>query len=284
MTEIACGVPIITRERALRQFLGSVPDYVSTVYVADNGADQDRALYNEDWPFKLDVLHLSYDCGIGHCRHRIVQECAEPYLWMGDCDMAFSRDDDLRLLQDVLEANPDLGGVAGWLIEDNIVRSGARNLRVEAGRAIKTVDEEPEMERGPVPFSRFDFIPQAALFRREVFDDYAYDPAVGNSEHFDFFMAHRQTQWEFASTPAVSIIHDRDINEEYRNSERGGDHVDLEVIEQKWGVSDIVPGDPVDWGYLRDQSIAEQAFGVFRRVAPAKIWIPTKRGLEVVIQ
>jgi hypothetical protein len=56
--EIAIGVPIYTRERALELFLDSVPATVATAYVADNGPadDRDRDAYAREWPFDLQVL------------------------------------------------------------------------------------------------------------------------------------------------------------------------------------------------------------------------------------
>jgi hypothetical protein len=282
-SDIAVGVPMYIRERALTNLLDSVPEYVSTVYVADNGPDQDRDCYAREWPFDVDVLHLPVDCGIGQCRAAITDALEERYLWLGDCDMEFVREDDPRILRSVLERNPDLGGVAGWLVEDDVVRAGARDLAVHGDTVVKTA-AEPDVECGPVPFSRWEFIPQCALFRSECFDAYDYDPDMADSEHVDFFYGHKQSDWEFASTPAVMTKHNRNINKAYRNSERGTDHASLELLHEKWGFSNIAPGTRPDWGFVRGRSLPEQAFDVFRRAAPPRVWIPTKRTLEGVLK
>ena len=282
---IAVGVPMFRREQALSLLLESVPEYVETVYIADNGRDSDRSIYGEEWRFDLDVLDLEFDVGIGACRAAIVDACTEPYLWMGDNDMEFVRPNDLRLMQQTLERYDDLGAIAGWLIEGDTVRAGARNLVEHGSTAIKSVDETPELERSVLPFARFDFIPQAALFRTAVFDTYEYDPDVGSTEHFDFFYAHKQAgEWDFASTPAVMVRHNRDIDRDYRESRRGSDHADMAVTAEKWGIDEVVPGSYADWGKVRDRPPAEEAFEVFRRATPTSVWLPTRRVLKRVVE
>jgi len=281
--DIAAGVPMYSREEALETFLRSVPDYVATVYVADNGPDQERSVYEREWAFQLEVLHLPHDCGIGRCRYEIVEACTEAYLWVGDSDMEFVWSGDLRRMRRVLKNNPDLGGIAGWLIEERAIRSGARNLKEYKNALIKAVDETPDVEQGELPFARFEFIPQCALFRTEVFDSYTYDPDVRSTEHADFFLGHKDTEWEFASTPAVVTYHHRNIDPEYRNSTRGGDHTDMNILQEKWGVHSVIPASRVDWAEREDRSLAERAFDVFRDATPPSVWIPVRQLAQKVI-
>jgi len=279
--DIAVGVPMFSREQALQNCLDSLPSYIETAYVADNGAEIERGVYQREYPFSVEVLDLPYDCGIGKCRHEIAEACEEDYLWVGDNDMEITRENDLQILKCILENNPDLGGVSGWLIEDNTVRAGARNLRKHGSTAIKDVSDIPEME-GEIPFCRFDFIPQAGLFKSAVFDDYNYDPDVEATEHLDFFVAHQQTQWEFASTPAVVVKHNKWINESYRESERGGNHADMDITADKWGIETVVPGNRADWGYVRNRTIPQQAFDVFKRITPTPVWLRVRQSLRAV--
>jgi hypothetical protein len=281
MTDLAIGVPMFTREQALHQLLASVPGYVSTVYIADNGEDTDRDCYAESYPFDVHVLRLPYDCGIAQCRRAITDVCSETYLWVGDNDMAFTADQDLQILKAILDEHPDLGGVSGWLLEGNTVRAGARNLQRYGETVIKEAVDAPAIEHSPYPFARFDFIPQAGLFRTACFDDYNYDPALHNTEHLDFFVGHQQTDWEFASTPAVLIRHNRAIDQAYRDA-RGTDHADFARTAEKWGITDTAPGCRPDWGHLRDRTVPQQAFDVVKRVTPPRVWMPIKRGAKRV--
>lgn len=279
---IAAGVPVFTRTDALQLFLESVPEYVETVYVADNGAGHDRAPYERVWPFELEVLKLPHDCGIGKCRAAITDACSEPYLWVGDCDMEITRSDDLKLLRRVLEANPRLGGISGWLIEGRAIRSGARNLVVHGETAVKEA-AALTVESGAVPFTRTDFIPQAGLFRTEIYDDYCYDPDVRSSEHFDFFYAHKQLdEWDFASTPAVTTVHNRNIDREYRRSDRGGNHVDIGILADKWGIKRIEAGAKPDWAKVSNPGFKSDAFNLVKQTTPPKVWLPIKRVFEGV--
>lgn len=287
--DIACGVPVYTRSEALTQFFKSVPPYVEAVYVAENGPAESReeraGLYSREWPFDVRVLELNHDVGIGRCREAICEALTEPFLWMGDCDMRFVAPGDLRRLRGVLKRNPDLGGVSGWLLEGGSVRAGARQLVEHGGRLIKAVEEPPEIEGGVTPFARFDFIPQAGLFRADVYDTYGYDRQIRNSEHVDFFYGHAQRgEWEFASTPAVLIRHNRWINEEYRQSRRGGDHVDEALLAEKHGIKATAPGSNTDWAGYRDRSVKERFFEAFRAASPPSVWMPTRRFLRRVVE
>lgn len=286
---IACGVPVYTRTAAVEQFLESVPPYVQTVYIAENGpapSREERAgLYGgREWPFDLQVLDLGHDVGIGQCRAAICEALSEPYLWMGDCDMVFVDASDLRRLRGLLERNPGLGGVSGWLIEGETVRAGARQLVEHGGRLIQAVEEPTEIEGEAMPFARFDFVPQAGLFRAEAYDTYSYDPRIRNSEHVDFFYGHAQRgEWAFASTPAVIIQHNRWINDEYRESVHDGDHVDEALLAEKHGIKSIAPGSNIDWAGYRNRSVKERLFEAFRAATPPRVWMPTRRILQRVV-
>lgn len=284
MSGIALGVPVFCRTDALRRLLKSTPEYVSSVYIADNGELDERGdLYSTDWPFELEVIDVPYDAGIGPCRHAIGEAVSESYLWVGDNDMEFLRRGDLSRLRDILEANPSLGGVSGWLNEDDTVRSGARNLFEHNGTVFKTVRGTPTVEVNPLPFARFDMIPQCGLFRTEIFDDYAYDPDIFNSEHLDFFYGHKQLgKWDFASTPAVVIKHNRNIDPEYRESKRGSNRIDFELMQEKWGFDDVQIGQRPDWMSTRERSALEQGFDVFRRATPPRVWIPVRNAVRRV--
>jgi len=275
-------VPMFSRAGALRQLLESVPNYVSTVYVAENGPppDRDRPLYREAWPFELDVLDLDHDVGIGACRAALTDAVTEPFLWMGDNDMEFCRDGDLARLLEILLAHNDLGGVSGWLIEGDVVRSGARDLR-RVGDTIIKDGSDPDVAASPLPHARFDFIPHAALFRREIFDTYDYDGDLWNSEHMDLFLGQREAgDWAFASTPAVQVMHNKWIDQEYRD--RRGARDDADRIENKWGVRRKVPDTTSEWVHLRERSTAERVFDAFRAATPPGVWLPVRRACKTV--
>jgi hypothetical protein len=282
--EIAVGTPMFCREQGLTELLASLPASVANVYVADNGdVDDHTEVYERVWPFDLRVLDVEYDAGIGACRAAIADAVTEPYLFMCDNDMALTRRDDLRVLREILRRHDDLGGVAGWLREGDVLRSGARNLTRAGGTIIKDARGDVAIQEFPYPHARFEFIPQCVLFRTEIFETYSYDPQAGSSEHVDFFLGHKRAgEWAFASTPSVVVNHNRWIDEDYRTSTRGGDHVEMRYVEHKWGVENIVPGTRADWAEIDGRSVGQQAFDVFRRATPPRLWLPVRNGLKRV--
>jgi len=283
LNDIAVAVPVLSRSEALAQFLESVPAGVSRVVIADNGMPGAHThVYTRDWHVDIDVLDLDHDIGIGACRAALVEAVTEPYLWMGDCDMQFvDGRRDLARLREILDSDPQLGGVSGWLVEGGTVRSAAKDLRAVNKTLIKTA-ANPEMCRDPYPHARFEFVPQAGLFRRAVFDTYGYDDDLRTHEHMDLFFGHREAgEWAFASTPVVQVMHNKWIDQDYRET-RGQHDVDRDVLAEKWGVRRTVPGAASDWAQVRERSTAERAFDVFRQATPARIWLPVRRAFETV--
>ena len=282
LNDIAVAVPVYTRSEALAQFIESVPGEVSRVVIADNGMPGAHThVYARDWQVDIDVLDLGFDVGIGACRAALVEAVDEPYLWMGDCDMQFTRSDDLARLREILDSDAQLGGVSGWLVEGDTVRSGARDLTIVGSTLVKT-GAEPAVEPDPYPHARFDFVPQAGLFRRAAFETAGYDADLRTHEHMDFFLAqHEAGEWSFASTPVVQMLHNRWIDADYRR-ERGQHDRDRDVLADKWDIRRTVPGAASDWAQLRDRSTAERAFDVFRSATSPRVWLPVRRAFETV--
>lgn len=285
--DTAVGVPVYSRTAALKQFLASLPSYVTTAYIADNGPaesylERERGLYARNWPFEIEVRRLEHDVGIGPCRAAIAEAVTEPYLWVGDSDMELLCHDDLWQLRRILEADSSLGAVSAWLREGDTIRSGARDLIERDGTVFKTVPEQPDLTGKPLPYATFDMIPQAGLWRTAMFDDVSWDADVFNSEHIDFALAAKDTEWELASTPAVVVTHHRDIDEEYRESKRGSNRVDLDILAAKHGVEAVHVGQRPDWVTTRDRGAGERAFDVFREVAPPALWTPIRRVVKGV--
>jgi|APHM01.1.fsa_nt_gi hypothetical protein len=256
------------------------PAGVARVLVADNGRPgEHRTVYHCDWPFELDVLDLGHDIGIGACRAALTDAVTEPYLWMGDCDMEFpSGRADLARLREVLDSDPELGGVAGWLLEDGTVRAGARDLDTVGVTAVKTA-ATADVDPDPHPHARFDFVPHGGLFRTDIYDTYDYDPEIVSREHLDFFIGHAEAgEWAFASTPSVQVLHHNHVDDEYRR-QRGGGQTDAQRLADKWGVRSTVPGAPSDWVPAADRTTGERLFGLFRRATPPGVWVRVRHAL-----
>lgn len=240
MTSVALGTVVFKRVEKLEHLLSSVGPPIEKVYVADNGeiTRDKKRLYDRDFPFELEVLDLEYDSGLGHGRNEITKRLTEDYLLVVDSDMAVPSN--VGLLADQLDAKPELGGVCGLLIEEGNVSGICCDLYEEGNVVVKDIRDEKHFEFvADSPFVEFDFIVNAAMFRRECLEDYSWDPTYKiGKEHLDFYVAHKkQTDWTFGICPTVVFPHYPGGDVEYTSERR-----DIEKLAnskryflEKWG-------------------------------------------------
>lgn len=243
MTELAMGTKVFKRTEKLRRLLDSVPPAdVSTVYVADDGNRQDRDhLYARDYPFNLEVLEMEYNAGVSRGRNRVVEEADEEVILLVDSDHTVPAD--VGTLAAQLKAQPDVGGIAGSLIEPDIARlyQPACDLAEHDGGLIKSSRlkrKEVEYIAGH-PFVPFDFIPNAGIFRRACLKAYSWDSEfVNHKEHIDFFVGHwKQTDWQFGVCPTVFFEHYPGGDDAYVNHRFDEDafREQGQYFHEKWG-------------------------------------------------
>lgn len=242
MSDVALGTKVFKRSGKLRQLLKSVPeDAISQVYVADDGETSDRAdIYNRSWPFRLNVFNLDYDAGIGAGRSKIVNNLEEDYLLLVDSDHTIPGN--VTTLRRQLEQLPDVGGIAGSIIEPKhgrIWQSG-KNLYEKNGGLIRDASGNREIESiAGFYFIRFDFIPNAALFRKQCLEDYCWDPnIVLGSDHIDFYVGHwKTTDWDFGVSPSVHFGHYPGGDDGYESTRYNNKKIreNREYFLEKWG-------------------------------------------------
>jgi hypothetical protein len=68
--DIAVGLPVYSRTDALRQFLDSVPAYVTTAYIADNAPDASKAKQLA----RRNDRGVTVNAKAGYTRHHISSE------------------------------------------------------------------------------------------------------------------------------------------------------------------------------------------------------------------
>jgi len=212
MSQIAVGVTVFKRINKLEALLSSIDaDFAPVVYVSDDGewSKRKEEVYSRSYPFDLKVFDLEYDAGLGAGRNKIVQEMTEDYLLLMDSDMQMP--ENVGLLLEQLEADPDLGGVCGLFAEENrIFTSGCTDIFLEDDVCKLDIREPKRIEWvANYPFVQFDMIANAALFRRECLDEYSWDPNyVIGREHADFYIGQKQrTNWKFGLSPSVLFPH-----------------------------------------------------------------------------
>jgi len=244
MTEVALGVPVFKRTERLESLLESVPEYINTVYIADDGNISDRRhVYNKNFDFYLKVLELEYDSGLGKKRAEIVNALEEPYLLVVDSDHIIPQN--ASILRDQLESNQDLGGISGVLNEYGSLRAGAHNLYEESGYLKRDIRGTPDqIDTSIYPLYKFDFIPNVAVFRSECLQDYYWDPEyVIGKDHVDFYVGHlRNSGWKFAVNPCVVFDHYPGGSENYLQNRQQTEkhHKSEQYFLDKWGYNGII--------------------------------------------
>lgn len=244
MPEIALGTAVFKRTEKLEKLLESLPSFIDTVYVADDGHTEERQhLYDREYEFSLELLDLNYDAGLGTKRRRITEASDEPFLFIVDSDHQVPANADILVEQ--LREMPSLGGICGVFGEYGAIRAGSHNLYEEGNYLVRDIRESatPITAAGQTLYT-FDSIPNAAVFRTECLEDYTWDSEyVIGGEHVDFYVGHlRQTEWKFAINPRVIFEHEPGGSDDYilHRSSDTRLAASEEYFLEKWGYDGIV--------------------------------------------
>ena len=247
--EITIGTKVFGRDTKLVQLLQSIPEseHIARVIVADDGRGDPVEIDEGQVPadVQIDVIDLPFDAGLGTGRERILERLDAEYLLLVDADMEIPAN--VEQLRDVLEADDLLGGVGGLLREDGETIGLCHDLReTEDGRILlRDAPEDRTAEMiAETPVFRWDFIPNAALFRRACLEDYSWDEEyVIAREHLDFYVGHwKQTDWQFGVTPDVEFPHHPGGSDSYlahrHNMEKKARS--REYFREKWGYEAVI--------------------------------------------
>lgn len=249
MTDLAVGVPMFKRVERLSDLLNSVAKTkISSVYVADNGkmTAEKEELYNDEYPFNLTIFDIEYDSGLGNCRDTLVSKTNEDFLFFVDSDMRIPSNYDVLVEQ--LKSRPSLGGVGGIILDENQgrIRSTAGDLRIEDDIVHKVNGQPTSFEYvAGSPLAEFEYIQNAAVFRRECLDDYSWDDSylIGR-EHLDFFLGHKlNTEWDFAVSPQVIFPHNPGGSDDYSGHRKSNERLEKskKYFQNKWDVDGYSP-------------------------------------------
>lgn len=253
MRDIAVGATVFQREEKVANLLNSIDtdSPIKTVYLGDNGeiTERKKQIYNREYHFKLKVLDLEYDSGLGHSRKKIVEESEEPYLLIVDSDIQIPHN--ILQLYTILQQREGLGGVGGILIERDHIRSDCCDLYENDPILLKHIQGSKEVKQiAGAPLVEFDQIQNVAMYRRECLEDYCWDSAYTIGwEHEDFFIGHKKkTDWSFGVCPEVMFRHYPGGNENYTSKRRNKERLKeaKKHFLEKWGYKQVFNGQ-VNW-------------------------------------
>lgn len=253
MSELILGVKMFSRVAKLENLLTSAEAHpVTKTIVADGGrpSKEKTRVYNRDWDFDLEVLNLEYDVGLGAGRQAVVEALPAnaSYLMIMDPDQIIPSN--IMYLVELLETDASLGGVSGLLFEPDSARisdetwefhetDSGDTLVVEADpKAIETV--------GNRLFFPADIIPNASVLRKEVVEEYCWDPRFKIAKaHMDFYVGQwKNTDWEFGVCPEVLVKHYPGGDDSYMQQRRSREKIQNAINNflDKWDYVRIEEG------------------------------------------
>jgi hypothetical protein len=120
----------------------------------------------------------------------------------------------LPTLIDVLESNTEVAGACGFLRQQRQNHSWYwwANMRRFRGRLVYSRPTEERITPSGVPYLLADLLPNAGVWRREVFSTCPWDEEIPiHGEHREWFWRFKQLeQWRCAAVPSVSLKHWQD--------------------------------------------------------------------------
>lgn len=248
---ITVGIKTFLRTDKLRDCLASLAQHRwCEVIVADDGpidAERERMYEEAARALPLRLLRLDFDSGLAAGRNEIVRQCGSELMLMLDDDQTVGPD--IGRLEEVLQADPGLGGVSCIWVERDGRKCTACDIEIAGDRILKHAsrDKEPRRTASGQRYVEFDFIPNSTLFRTACLREFPWDPfyKIGK-EHLDFYLTHKRAgRWRFAVSIDVEIGHHPEGSSSGTYHKfRGGERLQVseEYFLRKWGVNEIVEG------------------------------------------
>jgi glycosyltransferase involved in cell wall biosynthesis len=266
--ELALGTKVFTRVDDLRRLLDSVPEGVfNSIYVADDGnpSEKKNKIYED---YDINVIDLAYDAGLSAGRNAIVENATEECICIVDTDHRIPQN--VEMLVDQLEVNSELGGVGGAIVEPrlNQIRLEAQDFaeRRESRVLVRSPmieDKEIQVVNGS-PLVTFDFIPNAAVFRREVLREFPWDEEFTiEGEHLNYYLTHwKYSDWEFGINPSVCFIHYPGGDESHTASRESDlkERTSKQYLLDKWGY-DQIDFDSYSWITITGERYGQMSTG-----------------------
>lgn len=241
--DIVLGTKVFKRTEKLENLFESIDNSpISKVIVADDGNTEEREeLYEKNYNFDLSVIDLEFDSGLGKGRRRIVNKMDRKYLLIVDSDHLIPN---IKPLYNILENDKTVGGVSGLILEKGKLLGKCNDIFLEDNYIVNDIREQKSGEDiNSNLFIEFDFVPNAALFRKETLEDYCWDSEfVIGGEHLDFYIGHLETKWRFGVCPEVIFPHFPGGSNEYMKHRGNPFKVEKshEYLLSKWGKNQII--------------------------------------------
>jgi len=158
-------------------------------------------------------------------RNRAIGRAKTPYVMICEEDFEFTPKADLKALCSVLDHDAEIGGACGFVEQ---MKSGKNwywqaNMRRFRGTIEYSRPDDHRVTDDGIAYSICDLLPNAGVWRREVFDGCPWDEELEIQEHREWYWRLKtQERWRCAYVPSVSIQHHCDRPEGYREFRNRG--------------------------------------------------------------
>ena len=222
----------------------------------------------------LEVVELEFDAGISRARNEGFIRTDTDYILLIDDDHYLPSN--IYEIKEILDENPEIGGVSPFWEENGEVYCEAGDLKLGKW-VIKGIFEkkEPRRTSSGMGFFIYDFIPNSALFRRECLTDYSWDDFfIIGGEHADFYLTHKKMgKWKFAVTPDYIAIHDpKTSNIEYEQNRHSRNKINrsMKYLAKKHNIKGFI----YDGCYIpKKQPLMKKLKNFFsKKILPHSLW------------
>ena len=215
---ITIGITTFDRPAHLARCVESILRFypAAEIVVADNGRERPKL------PAGVRVVTLPYDAGLSASRNAVIDASDTEFVLIMEDDMLFTDETRLESFVEVLRADPEIGLVAGTLLEPNDPGPIRRLFVFDLFRDrlwVRPASSAPlRQAEGGTLYRVGDMVPNFFLARREFLNDHRWNDRLKLGEHLIYFWeVHQARRWRVAHTDAARIVHDRENRpDEYR--------------------------------------------------------------------
>ena len=195
----------------------------------------------------IEFLIYPFNYGLSAVRNRLIEKVDTKYFFLLDDDN-YIPSNSLEIL-DFMESKKDIGGVGiGWITRDGILSfADAYDLKIENDYLVRYFDFENKqfnIFNGNLYIYPFDFIPNCAIWRTEVFNEFKWDEKfIISREHEDFMLNLKlNSTWKLAIAANLFAVHDKKDVGEYRLYRVGKEkRKSIRYFLRKWNLKGIYP-------------------------------------------
>lgn len=200
--------------------------------------------YNSEIDIELKTFPFNY--GLSAVRNRLVEEVNTKYLFLLDDDN-YIPSNSLEIIN-FLEKHKDYGAVGiGWVTPSGFLKIDAYDFKIENDYFIRYINFENKHYEtiGTISYIHpFDFIPNCAIYRTEVFNDIKWDENyIINREHEDFMLTLKNlNKWKLAIAQNLFAIHDKKRPKKFELYRQGSEwRKSIRYFLKKWNLKGIYP-------------------------------------------